>query len=199
MSEFAQGAPAWWDARYRQGSTPWDQGIPAPEVLAFAAQHPGEGRWALDIGCGTGTHGRALARSGYRVAGIDLSWVALQRARAAAHAERLPWVGVQGSAEDLALFALAFAMALDVGCLHTLDPAQAGRYAQALRRRVPPGGHYLLYAVHPRQDPAQSGPPGLSPGLIEQVFGPGFDLIWRQQGWQGERRSDWWLWQSRSP
>lgn len=194
MTELTRGTPAWWDARYLQGPAPWDQGIVAPEVLAFAAAHPGAGAWALDIGCGAGTHGRALARHGYRVAGIDLSAVALRRALAAARAEDLPWVGVQGSASHLDLFAVRFQMALDVGCLHTLTPEQVGEYAQALRRRLLPRGWYLLYAVHPRQDPGQSGPPGLAPRVIARILHPGFDLLWRQPGRQGDRPADWWLW-----
>ena len=191
--EPAWGTPAWWDIRYSEGSKPWDRGIVAPEVAAFAADHPGNDAWAIDIGCGTGVHGRELARHGYRVAGIDLSLVALRSALAAALAEGLPWVGVRGSATELVLFRQMFTVALDVGCFHGIPHDLQPRYAEALARRLQPGGHFLVYAVHPRDFEEQGGPSGVAPARIEAVFNPTFETVWRQEGWQGERRADWWL------
>jgi len=188
-------SPAWWDQRYRTGATGWDQGDVAPEVLAYAAEHPGAGGWAVDIGCGTGTHGRELARNGYRVVGIDLSLVALRRALLAAQTENLPWVGVLASATDLVLLDQTFNLALDIGCFHTLSLEQQQAYAAGLARRLAPGGHFLLYAVHAREHEEQSGPPGVEPEQTMAVLKPHLDLVWRREGWQGERRSDWWLWE----
>jgi len=189
-------SPAWWDARYREGATGWDHGIVVPEVEAFAAGRPGDGAWALDIGCGTGTHGRELARRGYRVVAIDLSHVAVRRALSFAQAENLTWFGVQGSAAHLDLFRQTFALALDVGCFHGLTEEQQRNYALGLHRRLAPGGYYLLYAVHPRTSAEQWGPPGVAPARIEQIFSPYFTPIWRREGRQGERRADWHLWQA---
>ncbi|MCS7039394.1 MAG: class I SAM-dependent methyltransferase, partial [Anaerolineae bacterium] len=132
--------PTYWDVRYRENNAPWDQGIVAPEVRAFVAEHPGDGRWALDIGCGTGTHSRELARHGYRVVGLDLSWVALRRALTAARQEGLPWYGVQADATDLILVQQSFAVTLDIGCFHGLTPEQQQRYAAGLALRLEPGG-----------------------------------------------------------
>lgn len=188
--------PVWWDARYHAADAPWDRGIVAPEVIDFAQAHPGAGRWALDIGCGTGTHSRELARNGYRVAALDLSSVALQRALGAARAESLSWVCAQASAAHLDLFAVDFALALDVGCFHGLQPDDQIRYAAALSRRLAADGCYLLYAVHPRTG-GEGGPPGVWPARIIELFGVHFDLEWRNQGRQGERRADWWLWRNR--
>lgn len=189
------GRASWWDARYREGTTPWDQGTVAPEVLAFAAEHPGNDGWALEIGCGTGTHGRGLARAGYRLVGLDLSHVALQQALAVARAEALNWVGIQASAPDLLLLKQQFAVALDVGCFHGLSQEQRVAYGVALSRRLQPGGYYLVYAVHEKEQESQGGPPGVPPEQTAAVFGAHLDLVWRQEGRQGERHADWWLWQ----
>ncbi|MCO6453621.1 MAG: class I SAM-dependent methyltransferase [Caldilineales bacterium] len=192
-----RGTPAWWDERYGEGERPWDRGIVAPEVLEFASTHPGEARWALDIGCGSGAHSRELARQGYRVIGIDLSQVALTRALRAARAEGLSWMAVKASASDLALCRQSFALGLDVGCLHTLNETQRHQYARGLARRLDKGAHYLLYAVHARQDEEESGPPGLEPEQIETLFKSDFSVERHDRGWQGERRADWWLWKRR--
>lgn len=183
-----------WNARYREGSTPWDRGIVAPEVLTFANQHPGLDQWALDIGCGTGNHSREFARNGYRVVGIDFSHIALQRALTTARVESLRWAGVQASAANLDLVDVAVAVALDVGCFHGMNEVDQLRYATALNRRLAPGGHYLLYAAHPRADHETTGPPGVNPATVIELFGAHFELEWRNRGWHGERRSDWWLW-----
>lgn len=185
--------PAWWDARYHNQSTPWDRGIVAPEVSTFADRQPGAGQFALDIGCGTGTHGRELGRRGYRVVGVDLSHIALQRAQTAAHAEGLSWIGVQGSAATLDMVDTEFGMALDVGCFHGMSEADQAQYAAALQRQLTPGGYYLLYAVHTRIGD-EAGPPGVSPARIIELFGPHFELEWRNEGRQWQRVADWWLW-----
>lgn len=184
----------WWDARYRDGTTPWDRGTVAPEIIQFAREHPGNGAWAMDIGCGTGTHGRELARNGYRVAGIDLSLVAVQKAWDVARREGLPWVGVQGSVTRLDLFQIDLAVALDVGCFHGLDGEDREAYAAALDRRLTVGGYYLLYAAHPRPAEEVGGPPGVEPDAIMELFSTRFHLIDRQPGFHGQRGSDWWIW-----
>ncbi len=194
-SEPEHHSPAWWDERYRTGTTGWDHGTVAPEVQAYAAEYPGADGWAMDIGCGTGTHGRELARNGYRVVGIDLSHVALHKALVSAHAENLRWSGVQASASDLAMLNQTFNMALDIGCFHNLGLEQQQAYAAGLARRLAPGGHYLLYAAQPRPPVEQRGPLGLDPEQTMAVLKPHLKLVWRQTGWHGERGSDWWLWQ----
>ncbi len=195
ITEPDRHSPAWWDERYRAGATGWDHGIVAPEVQAYAAKHPGNGGWAIDIGCGTGTHGRELARRGYQVVGLDLSHVALQKALPAAQAEHLPWSGMQASATNISLLHRPFVMALDVGCWHNLGAAQQAAYAAGLARRLAPGGRYLLYAVHAREGGSQRGPQGVASEQTETLLRPYFELVWRQEGCQGERQADWWLWE----
>lgn len=192
--ETRPGDAAWWDARYRAGTTPWDKGTVAPEVIEFARQHPGRNAWAVDIGCGTGTHGRELARNDYRVVALDLSFVAIQKARDAARREGLAWFGVQGSASQLDLFQVELAAALDVGCFHGLSQADQLAYAKALDRRLTEGGYYLLYAAHPRPAGEVGGPPGVDPDVILEIFGARFHLLERQPGFHGQRGSDWWIW-----
>ena len=196
-SEPDRHSPAWWDQRYRTGATGWDHGIVAPEVQAYAADHPGDAAWAIDIGCGTGTHGRELARRGYRVLGLDLSHVALRQALVTARAEHLPWWGVQASATNIALLRQPFVMALDVGCWHNLSAAKEAAHAAGLARCLTPGGRYLLYAVHAHKRPEQRGPQGVAPEQTETMLRPYFELVWKQQGQQGERQADWWLWEKR--
>jgi SAM-dependent methyltransferase len=61
--------------------------LPNPVLMQFAEterRRRGDGSWALDLGCGAGRNAIPLARLGWTVLGIDLSWPMLDAA-----AERL--------------------------------------------------------------------------------------------------------------
>jgi len=66
-----------WDEQYRSHPMLWS-GRPNPPLVAEAADlEPGS---ALDVGCGEGADAIWLADRGWRVTGVDLSTVALERA-----------------------------------------------------------------------------------------------------------------------
>ena len=81
-----------WDERYATGAyaaRPW----PTPLLSDWIDRLP-RGR-ALDVACGAGRNSLFLAEHGYAVEGIDVSDVALDRARAAAAERRLDATFVQ--------------------------------------------------------------------------------------------------------
>lgn len=72
-----------WDNRYRKGKrTPLRN-----TLIRFYSLAP-KGR-ALDIACGTGSNSIFLAKKGFDVVGVDISPVAINKARAKARKERL--------------------------------------------------------------------------------------------------------------
>src|SRR5437868_10639165 len=75
---------------YRLGLTPWDSGIPPPELIEVieGARHLPTGR-ALDLGCGTGTTTIYMATNGWQAIGVDFVPAAIRAARAKAVATRL--------------------------------------------------------------------------------------------------------------
>lgn len=68
-----------WDRRYSEGDY-IPRSAPAPFLEEWLPRLPG-GR-ALDVACGAGRNALRLAQAGYRVDGIDVSQVAVDRARA---------------------------------------------------------------------------------------------------------------------
>jgi len=120
-------------ARYRRDYSP------ALYAAIAARTGPGDGRPALDLGCGTGFVAAALARRGWKATGIDFSAPMLAEARrlaggslrlVSARAEALP---VAGGAAALVTSGTAF---------HWFAPAAA---LVEIERVLVPGGWVALF------------------------------------------------------
>ena len=72
--------PEFWDARFREGFTPWDAGRVPAALEAFLAREPAPAR-VLVPGCGSGYEVAALAAAGHDVLAIDFSPAAVEAAR----------------------------------------------------------------------------------------------------------------------
>jgi ubiquinone/menaquinone biosynthesis C-methylase UbiE len=126
---------------YRQ--PPWDTGISPPELLDFIQNHkPGR---AIDLGCGTGTNVITLARSGWRVTGVDFAPRAIKLAR-----QKLKKAGVQAElvAKDVTKLDGIngpFDLAFDLGCFHTIPRYGRPEYLNQLDRIHAPNGFWLMY------------------------------------------------------
>jgi SAM-dependent methyltransferase len=134
-----------WDEKYRSRPNVWS-GQPNPQLIAEAADLPPG--TALDLGCGEGADAIWLASRGWKVTALDVSAVALERARAHAQAAgqdaNIEWVQ-----QDLAswvpgqLFDLVTAQFLH----STLMPWQQALQLAAAAVRT--GGALLVVGHHP--------------------------------------------------
>ena len=71
-----------WDRKYAEGSYR-SRTYPSPFLVERLAELPKGGR-ALDLACGAGRNALCLAEAGYEVEAVDISGVAVERARATA-------------------------------------------------------------------------------------------------------------------
>nr|MDT0659025.1 bifunctional NAD(P)/FAD-dependent oxidoreductase/class I SAM-dependent methyltransferase [Micromonospora sp. DSM 115978] len=149
-----------WDERYASAHRIWS-GNPNPHLVATATDlTPGS---ALDVGCGEGADAIWLAGNGWRVTGVDVSAVALERAaRHAAEtgadlADRITWQPAdvltwEPAAERYDLVSAQF--------VHLPRPG-----LDALHRRlaaaVRPGGTLLVVGHHPSDLETSLGRPNL--------------------------------------
>jgi SAM-dependent methyltransferase len=131
-----------WDTRYRESDGAMWTGRPNGRLVAEIADvHPGR---ALDVGCGEGADAIWLAQRGWAVTAIDISDVAMDRAREAAERAGASVEWICGDALQTALPARAYDL---VSMQYPALPHAAGEAAvRALLDAVRPGG--LLLAVY---------------------------------------------------
>jgi SAM-dependent methyltransferase len=138
----AAAQAAEWDARYSERDGAIWSGRPNGRLLAeVAGLTPGR---ALDVGCGEGADAIWLARSGWTVTAIDISDVAVGRAREAAELAGVAVEWVCGDALRTVFPVGSFDL---VSMQYPALPKAAGEAAvRALLDTVRPGG--LLLAVY---------------------------------------------------
>lgn len=130
-----------WDARYSEKDQLWS-GNPNKLLIEMAANLPAG--TALDVGCGEGADSIWLAQRGWQVTGIDLSTVAIQRARASAAVHNL---SVDFQVADVVEFAQKVGPKFDlvsVFFLHSRDDQARAAALAATAKLVAPGGRILV-------------------------------------------------------
>ena len=135
-----------WDERYRSSSAIWS-GDPNPQLIAeVSGLVPG---LALDVGCGEGADAIWLTEHGWHVTAVDISAVALERARGAAGradlGRRIDWrqVNVVAEPPPASFYDLVSAQFMQ------LPPVPREVLFRGLAEAVKPQGTLLIVGHHP--------------------------------------------------
>jgi SAM-dependent methyltransferase len=140
----------------------WHRETPSPELLDALADGWLTGSRALDVGCGLGTEAGALADRGWTAVGIDLSAVALGRARVSHPGARF----LRADVRQLPFANGTFDMALDRGCFHYLETDDRLRYVAEVSRILTSEGRLLLRAC----TTSEGQPNGIGEETITSAF-----------------------------
>lgn len=169
-----------WEARYQETPVeelPWFHAGLDPDIGQALEQLGLSGKSVLDLGCGPGTQSVALARRGFSVTAVDVSWSAVQAATRLAKAEG---VSVEFHVDDVLHSKLAgpFELIIDRGVFHCFaQPEDRHAYLATVRRLLLPGGTLLLKCFH-KEERREQGPPGrYDKADIDRFFADGFRLI----------------------
>jgi SAM-dependent methyltransferase len=170
---------------YAVGFTPWEQIAALPGVTARfsaladreeAGREPPYGP-VLDLGCGSGFWGVALAKRGWQVTGVDIVPKALRRARERAREAGVEMQLIEGDVTNLRATRVGsgFPFLLDFGLFHDeLSDGQRAAMGREVSAVAAPGATLLMVAWAPgRRGPL---PRGASRSDIETAY-PAWDVI----------------------
>jgi len=173
---------SFWDLAYIFGA-PWDTGQPPEELAELIEDGRLEPCRVLDIGCGAGTSVVYLASRGFEAYGLDVSRVAIAKAKSKASRQgvncgfyRLDFTDSQ-SVVSAGLS--TFDLLIDNGCYHSLSPMERDRYEGSLLHVSRLGTTYLLWCFLPSSG-WDFGPPGVERGEIEDRFSKSF-RVWEKR------------------
>jgi SAM-dependent methyltransferase len=159
------------------GDTPWETGQPSSElqrVFAEAAILPCP---ALELGCGTGASAVWLAQQGFDVTALDLSTLAIDRARQKSHedGQRVNFLVADVLNPPTELIG-PFDFFFDRGCYHVVRREDVTAYLETLRRLTRSGAVGLVLTGNARE-PHQPGPPVVTEEQIRAELGTLFDVV----------------------
>jgi SAM-dependent methyltransferase len=130
----------------------------------------------LDSGCGTGEHTLLAAAHGADATGVDVSGLAIRRARDKAAERGLVARFETGDALRLADLGLTFDVIIDSGVFHVFDDEDRVRYVTSLASVLRPGGHCYLACFSDRQ-PGTCGPRRVSQDELRAAFSRGWAVV----------------------
>lgn len=168
-----------WNQRYIESDTPWDTGVPSEQlkqVLASGLIQPGP---VLELGCGTGINAIWLAQSGFQVTAVDLSPVALEKAKTKASGCGVSIAFIQADVTKLPDDGSRFPFVFDRGTYHVVRNVDLEGFQKTLSRVVAPGGYYVVVAGNTNEDsPPEGGPPRVTAAdLCRELEFDDFDLV----------------------
>jgi len=167
---------SWDDAYTGAEPPPWDIGRPQPAFARLAQEGLLSGL-VLDAGCGTGENALAAASHGASVTGVDLSPVAIARARAKAADRGVTARFDVGDALDLPSLGLAGQVhtIIDSGVFHVFSDEDRPRYVASIASALHSGGMVFLMCFSDRQ-PGNFGPRRVRQDEIRAAFSDGWTV-----------------------
>jgi SAM-dependent methyltransferase len=182
-----------WNERYASGEPlPWDTGAPDPllvEMVESRAIAPGA---TLEIGCGTGTNAIFLAEHGFEVLGVDVSPLAVEKAREKARGRgRFETIDFLDASPPGGPFQFVF----DRGCFHVFDDErERARFAERVAAQLVEGGTWLSLIGSTEGAPREVGPPRRSARDVMAAIEPSLEIVTfrsAQFGVEGEDLKAW--------
>ena len=175
MTNTPRSWATWDDAYTASVPAPWDIGRPQPAVLRLAESGLLDGR-VLDAGCGTGENALLAASLGADVVGVDVSSLAIERARDKAASRSLNARFEVADALSLGDLGLTFDTVIDIGLFHSLDDDGQARYVASLASVLRSGGRCYLMCFSDRQ-PGDYGPRRISQTQLRAAFSEGWTIV----------------------
>jgi len=168
-----------WNQRYIDANTPWDSGVPSENLRSLLSEGLIKPCRMLEIGCGTGTNAIFLAQEGFDVTAVDISEVAIQRAKKKADEAGVQVKFTVGDITEPPDLGLPFRFVFDRGTYHVVRKTNLAGFQSTLAKVAAHGGYYAVLAGNANDDgPDDKGPPRVvASELCAEIERVGFDLV----------------------
>jgi cyclopropane fatty-acyl-phospholipid synthase-like methyltransferase len=167
-----------WDRMYREGLPPWETGKTADELARVLREHRSliAGPTAIELGSGTGADAIYLAKARFDVTAVEISPIAMERARARAE---MAGAAVHFVLDDVFKYAETagkFDLIYDAGFYDYVRRKNLARLLDVLWRLSRPGSIYLTLAGN-SDETDEDGPPGVTERDIQFELGRLFEMV----------------------
>ncbi len=146
-----------WDRVYRGYSLedlPWELGRPRKVLVELVEKGLIKKGKALDICCGAGTNAIYLARKGFQVTGIDISYKAVEIAKEKARKVNAKIRFQVQNFLNLTFREGEFDFVFDMGCFHHVKVNDRSTFIKGVYRVLKKGGFYLMVCFSDKNGPA---------------------------------------------
>jgi SAM-dependent methyltransferase len=165
-----------WSDHYESGNPPWETGEPSSELARVLAEERIAPCRVIELGCGSGINAVWLAQQGFDVTGVDITPLAIERARQRAIAAGVTVRFEVADVLDLPADYGDFPFFFDRGCYHAVRRIDARAYVRSLLRVTTPGSLGLLLTGNARE-PHEPGPPVVSEEEFHAELEPAFQIV----------------------
>ena len=167
-----------WDKRYVDNHLPWDSGKPDVHLRRFIEDSKIAPCRALEVGCGTGTNAIWLAGHGFEVVGLDISPVAIKRAKVKAREAKANCQFLTADFMKDPAPVSPFGLIFDRGCFHVFDEAnKQAQFVRHVAELLEEGGIWLSLIGSTDGPPRDTGPPRVSAEEIVVAAEPHFEIL----------------------
>ncbi|MDB4299410.1 TPMT family class I SAM-dependent methyltransferase [bacterium] len=167
-----------WDARYRDGETPWEKGMAHPALPFFVSKHPelfAEKPRLFHPGCGYGHDAGRLAPLCSELTALDLAAEPIARAKALYPAPNIHWeVGDLFAWDEPGKYDLVW----EHTCFCAIPLNRRPEYVRAIHALLKTGGFLTgVFFIEPDHLPEEGPPFGVTREELNQLFAEDFELI----------------------
>ena len=167
---------------YTARTTPWDLARPDFNLIDTVTKTPIEACSALNVGCGTGQDSIWLAQHGFLATGVDVSEIALEKARDNAFEAKAECTLLLHDFLEREVPGTPFGFVFDRGCFHLFDSHEVRkRFAERTAHHLEEGGLWLSIIGSadepPRGPDPLAGPPRLSARDVVADVEPYFKIL----------------------
>ncbi len=169
--------------RYISGDLPWNLNRPDRNLLESVANFAINPCKAIDIGCGTGDNAIWLAGQNFKVTGIDLAPVAVEKAK---KKSREAQAEINFASLDFLTEKVPgnpYHFAFDRGCFHTFGDTHERRlFAKNVHKILDEDGQWLSLIGNVDDGRLEIGPPKLTASEVVSAVEPNFEIISLKSG-----------------